>query len=201
MKEERGAAGRGTAAIALVLALLTVALLAVAGWLWREGWRQREAARRKPAPGPAAVQHPAPRREHRARPVRTPSPPPESPADAQAPVPEPFQGQPVAFSVGQNQAILYQERPDLPPTYLIVLSPEYEVLGTLFLPRTDPVLPSRFLIKDASWGQGRRFGGQDVLLGVVACPPGTQDGRALRDAVSQEAWWRGKAVPAFQMDF
>jgi hypothetical protein len=69
------------------------------------------------------------------------------------------------------------------------------------LSKNDPILPTRYIVKDAAWGQAKRFGGQDVLLGIAAFPDGQQDGRALRDAMSREAWWQGKTVAAFQMDY
>jgi hypothetical protein len=83
---------------------------------------------------------------------------------------------------------------------LVILGTDYSIQGTLFLSDSGATLPSNFLVKDDAWGQARHFGGQDILLGVVAVSGGYSE-PALRRAASSAGWWQGKAKPAFQMNY
>jgi hypothetical protein len=176
-------------------ALLVVAALAAALVLWWSGLKARRAAPPLLPPGPAKVRQAA-AQSPRPRPPASLPPSPKEEAKASA-----FEGKPLSWGVAGNQRLYLQEPP--PPgarIYLVVMNPEREVLGTLFLNLDGPVLPSRYLIKDAAWGQTKRFGGDDVLLGVVASslPP---NGSAFQRAAGSEAWWQGTLKPAFQMDY
>ena len=178
-------------------AALVVAALAVALGLWIAGARARKAP---PVPTPSAApqaRQQVPRRT-RPKPVRAEAPAPAVKEEAKAPA---FAGKPLSWGVGENQRLFFQEA--VPPgsrAYLVVMSPDREVLGTLYLSLDSPVLPSRYLIKDATWGQNKRFGGDDILLGVVAdsVPP---SGSAFQNAAASESWWQGKVKPAFQMNY
>jgi len=83
---------------------------------------------------------------------------------------------------------------------LVIMGTDDGVQGTLFLNDGRPALPTNFLLKDESWGTTRHFGGQDILLGLVAVK-GPYSETALRRAAGSEAWWKGKLKPAFQMSY
>jgi hypothetical protein len=187
---------------AVVMAALAVALLAASAAFFLAGMKARRTDRTEDVPKPAsAAAEPSPRPPSRRRSPRR-VPPPTAPEPAPVQPQEAFDGVPVGWHVGDSQRILLQARPEgKPQILLVVMNERYEVQGTLFLSKNDPVLPSRYIVKDAAWGKARRFGGQDVLLGIAAFPESQRDGKALREAVSQEGWWQGKAVAAFQMDY
>ena len=179
-------------------ALLVVAALAVALGLWIKGPRGRAAGRPNAPPAPSPQVRPQAPPRARPQPVRPSSPPAAPKEEAKTPA---FQGAPLSWGVGENQRLFFQE--PIPPgsrAYLVVMSPDRDVLGTLYLNLDSPVLPSRYLIKDATWGQAKRFGGDDILLGVVACPL-PPSGSAFQRAAEDEAWWQGKLKPAFQTNF
>lgn len=153
----------------------------------------------EPSPVPAPVSSAA-----KPRPAPPPKPvaqaaPASSPSEAE-PRP-PFDGGPLAWSCSKDQQILLNESPAPGGgAVLVILGTDYSVQGTLFLNGTRPVLPSNFILKDEAWGQARHFGGQDVLLGIATFK-GTYDDYALRRSVASASWWKGKAKPAFQMNY
>jgi hypothetical protein len=196
-----GADSRKTSWIAaVVMAALAVALLVAAAGFFLAGVKARRRGKVDSVPaqvtaGPATRTPPRRSRPRRAAPPSVSEPPATQPQES-------FEGVPVGWHLGDSQRILLQARPEnKPQVLLVVMNEHYEVLGTLFLSKNDPVLPTRYIVKDAAWGQAKRFGGQDVLLGIAAIPDAQQDGRGFRDAVSQESWWQGKTVAAFQMDY
>lgn len=196
MGEDEGGRRRLVWLMAAGLALAAVAILIVAGLLFTSARRARRAPRPPHVPAPAArAQRPAP-------PPRVPRRAPARPAvRAQEPGPAAFQGEPVAWFVGGGQHIVVKDRPEgsFQPL-LVVMDQDYAVLGTLFLNKGDPLLPSQFILKDASWGEGQHFGGRNVLLGLVSCDGGL-DEAALKAAAGRQPWWQGRTVQAFQMNF
>ncbi len=186
----------GVAAAALVVVI--VSALSAAGYFVMAGAK----ARRQPAPSPAAstpaVPAPAPAAPRRATPPRA-----ETPREnVTSPEPTPaFEGSPLDWSLSKDQQILFRETvPQGARVLLVILGTDDGVLGTLFLSDGRPSLPSNFLVKDESWGQTRHFGGQDVMLGLVAVK-GPYSETALRRAAGSGSWWKGKLKPAFQMSY
>jgi hypothetical protein len=203
MSEGNKNSSLGWAAAALVVFI--VASLAAAGYLMNAGAK----ARRSPAlpePHPAPLATASAPKAAPGGPVPTPPRAPRLPA----PTPEPpapsellpaFDGAPLDWSCTRQQRILLNERP-APESriVLVILGTDYSIQGTLFLSESGATLPSNFLVKDDAWGQARHFGGQDILLGVVAFRGGYSE-PALRRAAISSGWWQGKAKPAFQMNY
>ena len=193
----------GWAAAALVV--LIVASLAAAGYLMNAGAK----ARRSPAlpePHPAPLATTSAPKASPGGPVSTPPRAQKSPAPRpEAPAPSEllpaFDGAPLDWSCTRQQQILLNERP-APESriVLVIMGTDYSIQGTLFLSDSGATLPSNFLVKGGAWGQARHFGGQDILLGVVAFKGGYSE-PALRRTAAAAGWWQGKAKPAFQMSF
>jgi hypothetical protein len=188
----------GVAAAALVVVI--VGALAAAGYFVMAGAKARRQPGQAPLPAAAA---PAPPRPSPA-PRRTPSAPkPDAPRET-VPAPEPtpaFEGIPLDWSLSKDQQILFHEAlPQGARILLVIMGTDDGVQGTLFLNDGRPALPTNFLVKDESWGQTRHFGGQDILLGLVAVK-GPYSETALRRAAGSDAWWKGKLKPAFQMSY
>lgn len=194
--------GRSRAAAWAAGAILVVVILAAAGGtLYFLGAGMR--ARRGPAtPDPAPAVRPT------TAPTKRPAAPVKHPAAVSTPseIPDPqavrpFDGAPLAWGCSKDQQILLQESlPQGGRTALIIMGTDFSIQGILFLNDTRPVLPNNFLVKNESWKEGRHFGGQDILLGVVAFK-GEYDEPAFRRAAADAAWWKGKAKPAFQMGY
>jgi hypothetical protein len=188
----------GVAAAALVVVI--VGALAAAGYFVMAGSR----ARRQPTQTPAPVA-PTP---------AAPKPSPQAPRTLSArapgaprevvPAPEPtpaFEGSPLDWTLSKDQQILFHESlPQGARILLVIMGTDDGVQGTLFLNDGRPALPTNFLVKDESWGQTRHFGGQDILLGLVAVK-GPYSETSLRRAAGSDAWWKGKLKPAFQMSY
>ena len=200
---------------AAVLVVLIVASLAVAGYLMNAGAKARRGAvLPEPRPAPMAAGpvrqtvpgHSVSQRVPTPR-ITAPPPPAERPSvpRPEAPAPSellpPFDGAPLDWSCTRQQRILLNERaaPES-RVVLVILGTDYSIQGTLFLSDSGATLPSNFIVKDEAWGQTRHFGGQDILLGVVAVKGGYSE-PALRRAATSSGWWQGKAKPAFQMNY
>jgi hypothetical protein len=190
---------------AAALIVLILASLAAAGYLMRAGAKSRlSQALPEPRPAPLATAS-APKTapggpvSPRPRTPRLPAPTPEPPAPSEL-LPA-FDGAPLDWTCTRQQQILLNERP-APESriVLVILGTDYSIQGTLFLSDSGATLPSNFLVKDEAWGQARHFGGQDILLGVVAFKGGYSE-PALRRAAAFSGWWQGKSKPAFQMNF
>jgi len=194
--------GKSRAAAWAVGAVLVVVILAaVGGTLYFMGAGMR--ARRGPAipdPTPAVRSTTAPNKRY-AAPVKPPGT-----VSTPTAIPDPqaarsFDGAPLAWGCSKDQQILLQESlPQGGRTALIIMGTDFSIQGILFLNDTRPVLPNNFLVKNESWREGRHFGGQDILLGVVAFK-GEYDEPAFRRAAADPAWWKGKARQAFQMGY
>jgi hypothetical protein len=190
---------------AAALVVLIVASLAAAGYLMHAGARSRRSPalpEPRPAPLAAAAAQKSPTRTPVSTPPRAqrlPAPTPEPPAPSEL-LPA-FDGAPLDWSCTRQQRILLNERP-APESriVLVILGTDYSIQGTLFLSDSGATLPSNFLVKDDAWSQARHFGGQDILLGVVAVKGGYSEA-ALRRAAASSGWWQGKAKPAFQMNY
>ena len=185
---------------ASLLGGIIVAALAGTAYFLAAGARARHRSTLpEPSPAPAAAAGPA-----ESRPARPPKPAAQVapvPAPAEAEPRPPFDGGPLAWSCSKDQQILLNESPAPGGgTVLVILGTDYSVQGTLFLNGTRPVLPSNFILKDEAWGQARHFGGQDVLLGIATFK-GTYDDFTLRRSAASASWWKGKAKPAFQMNY
>lgn len=200
-----GSKNKSLAWAAVALVVLIVASLAAAGYLMHAGAKSRRGPV-LPEPRPAPLATPsAPRAapggpaSTRPRPQKPPAPKPEAPAPSEL-LPA-FDGAPLDWSCTRQQRILLNERP-APESriVLVILGTDYSIQGTLFLSDSETTLPSNFLVKDEAWGQARHFGGQDILLGVVAFKGGYSE-PALRRAAAVAGWWQGKVKPAFQMNF
>jgi hypothetical protein len=191
------------AAVALIVLIL--ASLAAAGYLMRAGAKSRlSPALPEPRPAPLAKASspkaaPGGPVSPRPRTPRLPAPKLETPAPSEL-LPA-FDGAPLDWSCTREQQILLNERP-APESriVLVILGTDYSIQGTLFLSDSGATLPSNFLVKDEAWGRARHFGGQDILLGVVAVKGGYSE-PALRRAAASSGWWQGKTKPAFQMNY
>jgi hypothetical protein len=183
---------------AALLVVLIVASLSAAGYFMSAGAKARRAGR-EPAP-PGAPGRPSPGTPE---PITRPVPRPRSQKPTE-PIPEPtpaFEGAPLDWSVTKDQEVqLLEPFPEGARLLFVILGADYSVHGTLFLNGSRPSLPSNFLVKDESWGADKRFGGEDILLGVVAVE-GTYSDTSLRRAASDAGWWKGKLKPAFQMNY
>jgi len=200
----KGSKTKSLAWAAAALVVLIVASLAAAGYLMHAGAKARRSpALPEPRPAPLATGSapkaaPGGPASTRPLPQKPPAPKPEAPAPSEL-LPA-FDGAPLDWSCTRQQKILLNERP-APESriVLVILGTDYSIQGTLFLSDSGATLPSNFIVKDEAWAQARHFGGQDILLGVVAVRGGYSE-PALRRAASA-GWWQGKAKPAFQMNF
>jgi hypothetical protein len=188
----------GVAAAALVVVI--VGALAAAGYFVMAGVR----ARRQPTSAPAQIATTPAAPKPSSAPRRAPSAPkPDAPHET-VPAPEPtpaFEGIPLDWSLSKDQQILFHDQlPQGARILLVIMGADEGVQGTLFLNDSKPSLPTNFLVKDEGWGQTRHFGGQDVVLGLVAVK-GPYSETALRRAAGSDAWWKGKLKPAFQMSY
>jgi hypothetical protein len=190
---------------AAALIVLILASLAAAGYLMRAGAKSRR-SQALPEPRPAPLAKASAPKSSPPGPVSTPprvqglpAPTPEPPAPSEL-LPA-FDGAPLDWTCTRQQQILLNERP-APESriVLVILGTDYSIQGTLFLSDSGATLPSNFLVKDEAWGQARHFGGQDILLGVVAFKGGYSE-PALRRAAVASGWWQGKTKPAFQMNY
>ena len=194
--------GQGRTATRTVAALLVAVIVAATGgaiYFVGAGMKARRGSS-APDPAPAARPAAAPTR----RTTTTPRPAASAPKPSEVPDPQParrFDGVPLAWGCSRDQQILLQESPPQGGrTALIIMGTDFGIQGILFLNDTRPVLPSNFLVKTESWGEVRHFGGQDILLGIVAFK-GEYDEPAFRRAAAAAGWWKGKARPAFQMGY